>query len=317
MLRRPLHAGAAVLAMAAVLAPGSTAPAQEAERPSINLYGVPGVIDMPSAIVQPDGQMTANYSAFGNTTRRNFSFQILPRVMGALRYANINNWDEQPGLSFDRSFDLHLQLLNEQPGWQPSLMLGFRDILGTGVYSAEYLVASKTVWRDFTVTGGVGWGRLAGVNTVENPFCAVADSMCDRDVDVGEGGKLAWDRFFRGEDMGFFGGVEWRTPIDKLTLKAEISSDAYTREQRDPDAGFDRKSRFNFGAEYRIRPGRHARRLLHVRRHGRGEHRPVRQPEAAAGAAEPRPGAAAGQPAAGGRQPQHRLGRRPARRARR
>ena len=55
--------------------------------------------------------------------------------------------------------------------------------------------------------------------------------------------------------MGFFGGVEWRTPIDKLTLKAEISSDAYTREQRDPDAGFDRKSRFNFGAEYRIRPG--------------------------------------------------------------
>ena len=134
-------------------------------------------------------------------------------------------------------------------------MLGFRDILGTGVYSAEYLVASKTVWRDFTVTGGVGWGRLAGVNTVENPFCAVAESMCDRDVEVGEGGKLAWDRFFSGEDMGFFGGVEWRTPIDKLTLKAEISSDAYTREQRDPDAGFDRKSRFNFGAEYRIRPG--------------------------------------------------------------
>ena len=151
MLRRPLHAGAAVLAMAAVLAPGSTAPAQEGERPSINLYGVPGVIDMPGAIVQPDGQMTASYSAFGNTTRRNFSFQILPRVMGALRYANINNWDGQTRIDlFDRSFDLHLQLLNEQPGWQPSLMLGFRDILGTGVYSAEYLVASKTVWRDFT-----------------------------------------------------------------------------------------------------------------------------------------------------------------------
>jgi hypothetical protein len=240
--------------MAAVLAPGGTAPAQEAERPSVNLYGVPGVIDMPSAMVQPDGQMTASWSAFGNTTRRNFSFQILPRVMGALRYSNINNWDGNQDL-FDRSFDLHLQLLNEQPGWQPSLMLGFRDILGTGVYSAEYLVASKTVWRDFTVTGGVGWGRLAGVNTVENPFCAVADSMCDRDTDVGEGGKLAWDRFFSGEDMGFFGGVEWRTPVEKLTLKAEVSSDAYTREQRDPDAGFERKSRFNFGAEYRLRPG--------------------------------------------------------------
>ena len=105
-------------------------------------------------------------------------------------------------------------------------------MLGTGVYSAEYLVASKTVARDFTVTAGVGWGRLAGVNTVENPFCAVADTMCTRDEDFGEGGTIAWKRFFRGEDMGFFGGVEWRTPIDKLTLKAEVSSDAYTREQR-------------------------------------------------------------------------------------
>ena len=254
MALRPLHAGVALLAMAAVLAPGSTAPAQEADRPSVNLYGVPGVIDMPSAIVQPDGQMTASYAAFGNTTRRNFSFQILPRVMGALRYSNINNWDGDRDL-FDRSFDLHIQLLNEQPGWQPSLMLGFRDILGTGVYSAEYLVASKTVARDFTLTGGMGWGRLAGVNTIENPFCAVADTMCDRDVETGEGGKLAWDRFFRGEDMGFFGGVEWRTPIEKLTLKAEVSSDAYTREERDPEAGFERKSPFNFGAEYRIRPG--------------------------------------------------------------
>ena len=79
--------------------------------------------------------------------------------------------------------------------------------------------------------------------------------MCERESETGQGGKLAWDSFFHGEDMGFFGGVEWRTPIEKLTLKAEVSSDAYTREQRDPDAGFERKSPFNFGAEYRLRPG--------------------------------------------------------------
>ena len=55
--------------------------------------------------------------------------------------------------------------------------------------------------------------------------------------------------------MGFFGGVEWRTPIDGLTLKAEYSSDAYTREQRGPLADFERKSPVNVGAEYRLRPG--------------------------------------------------------------
>ncbi|MCB1402041.1 MAG: YjbH domain-containing protein, partial [Rhodobacteraceae bacterium] len=52
-----------------------------------------------------------------------------------------------------------------------------------------------------------------------------------------------------------FGGVEWRTPIENVTLKAEYSSDAYTREQKSPAATFERKSPFNFGAEYRWREG--------------------------------------------------------------
>ena len=40
----------------------------------------------------------------------------------------------------------------------------------------------------------------------------------------------------------------------KFTLKAEYSSDAYTREQ-EPDSDFERKSPLNFGAEYRWREG--------------------------------------------------------------
>ena len=79
----------------------------------------------------------------------------------------------------------------------------------------------KTVASDFTVTAGIGWGRLSGVGGVENPFCAISDSFCTRDDDFGEGGNVAFERFFHGEDMGFFGGVEWRTPVDGLTLKAE------------------------------------------------------------------------------------------------
>ena len=57
MQRKPLRAGVAMLALAAAasLAPGTTAPAQEAPpRPSLNLYGVTGLIDMPSAESQPD-----------------------------------------------------------------------------------------------------------------------------------------------------------------------------------------------------------------------------------------------------------------------
>ena len=103
-------------------------------------------------------------------------------MSGTLRYSTISDWgsSEDPGYNlFDRSLDLQFQLLKEK-GWQPSVALGFRDVLGTGVYSAEYLVATKTVARDFTLTGGIGWGRLASVGGVENPFCSVVGQLLRR-----------------------------------------------------------------------------------------------------------------------------------------
>lgn len=230
----------------------ASATAQSA-RPSLNFYGNPGLIDLPSAESMPDGQISLSYSYFGGNTRRNFNFQVLPRVSGTLRYSTIENWRGRPDPNFDlydRSFDVKFQILKDRGRWQPSLALGFRDILGTGVYSAEYLAASKRVTPDLIVTGGIGWGRLGSVNGFENPFCAIDDFMCDRDEDFGEGGQVEYERWFRGETAALFGGVEWRTPVDGLTFKAEYSSDAYTEEQEGEESVFDRKSPFNFGLEY-------------------------------------------------------------------
>ncbi len=264
--RRP-RAGYASLAMASVaaLTAGTMAWAEDpVPRPSLNLFGETGLIDMPSAQKQPDGQISLSYSQFGETSRRNFTFQILPRLSGSLRYSTIQNWGQnnEEGIYdpsydlYDRSFDLQYQLVDEDvKGWRPSIAIGLRDFLGTGVYSGEYIVATKTVARDFTLTGGIGWGRLSGVGGFKNPFCAIADSFCDRSNDYGEGGKVAFGTFFHGEDAAFFGGVEWRTPVKNLTFKAEYSSDAYSREQRSPDSTFKRKSPINVGAEYRIREG--------------------------------------------------------------
>ncbi len=257
MSKRHLRAGVAVIALASATAIGvvRSAPAQETiPRPSLTLYGTTGLIDMPSAQSQPDGQISLSYSQFGETARRNFTFQILPRLSGTLRYSSIENWGNREDPSYDlydRSFDFQFQLLKEdRDGWQPAVAIGLRDFLGTGVYSSEYLVATKTILDDFTVTGGVGWGRLAGIGAAENPFCAISDSMCERENDFGEGGQPSVDTYFRGQDVGVFGGIEWRA-TDKFTLKAEYSSDVYSREQRGENAKFDRKSPFNFGAEYR------------------------------------------------------------------
>jgi len=259
------------LATASSLALASAAVPQERRiPPSVNLYGMTGLIDMPTAQSQPDAQVVLSYSYFGETQRRNFSFQILPRISGAVRYSTIDNWgqrDEDTGVYnpsydlFDRSFDVQFTLWREGDWrqWMPEIALGFRDFLGTGVYSSEYLVGTKTVKTaqagEFMLTLGLGWGRLSQANGITNPFCEISAGMCDRDNDFGEGGKLSTDTFFQGQNVALFGGVEWRTPIDGLSLKLEYSSDEYKREQKSPSATFHPESQINVGAEYQLREG--------------------------------------------------------------
>ncbi len=266
--RRGSAAVPALIAASVAVAFGAPA-AAETLRPSLNLYGMTGLIDMPTAQTQPDGQVSLSYSYFGSTQRRNFSFQILPRIMGAVRYSTIKDWGQRdddgvydPTYELnDRSFDVQFTLLKEGEwrSWTPAIGLGFRDFLGTGVYSSEYLVATKTFptpsFGDFTLTAGVGWGRLSRTNTLENPFCAVASGACDRNNDFGEGGKISSSTFFRGQNVGVFGGVEWVTPVDGLSFKVEYSTDDYKREQESPTADFEVNSQVNVGAEYRLREG--------------------------------------------------------------
>ena len=59
---RVLRDRAAPVALAAVLALAPTAGARGQEAPQLNLYGVSGLIDMPSALSQPDGRVSATAS---------------------------------------------------------------------------------------------------------------------------------------------------------------------------------------------------------------------------------------------------------------
>ena len=291
-----LRAGVAMLAMAA--APrraGTIAPAQvaPAPRPSLNLYGVTGLIDMPSA------ESAAGRAGLGELqpVRQYAAAQFqLPAAAAAVGDAAV--FDDQrlrAGSRTGRSTRATTCSIaastcssaaqGANGAWLPAVALGFRDVLGTGVYSGEYLVATKTVARDFTLTGGIGWGRLASVGGVANPFCSASDSFCTRENDFGNGGKPTFDAMFHGEKMGFFGGVEWRTPIDKLTLKAEISSDAYTREQQGPERASSVKSPVNVGVEYRPRDGITLGGYYMYGSDGRVQRRDQRQPAAPAGAA--------------------------------
>ena len=201
-----------------------------------NQYGETGLIDMPTAETLPDGQLGLGYSWFDGTQRGNVSFQLLPRVSGTARIAtyadSLMGADES-----DVGFDLKFQLLEEN-GMLPGLALGFRDIFGDGPYGAEYLVATKTIVPGLKVSGGLGFGRLGSAGGFGNPF-----GFDTRPSVTTPDGQLQSQTWFHG-DAAFFGGLSWETPVENLTLKAEVSSDNYDIEQ---GGGFDRNSPVNVG----------------------------------------------------------------------
>jgi hypothetical protein len=217
-----------------------------------NTYGYPGLIDMPTANSRPDAELAFTSSYFKNQTRNTITFQITPRLSGSFRYSNIDNYRREGSDLFDRSFSLHYRFFDEDPNsWRPAVAVGLNDFLGTGVYSSEYLVATKTVADGVRVTGGIGWGRLGTEGGFTNPLGFIDERFETRPaIDVGQGGTVDTDQFFRG-DAAFFGGIEWQA-TDKLSFAAEYSSDAYPVED---GTTFERKSPYNFGVSYEYRPG--------------------------------------------------------------
>ena len=227
----------------------------EPNRPTHNMFGMTGLIDLPSADFQPDGQFTVTTSYFGGFLRNTMSAQILPGVEAAFRYSILEDIFNRPtgdNKLFDRSFDIKVRLLNESDRW-PALAIGLQDLLGTGIFSSEYIVATKGVdagqYGSFRISGGVGWGRFADLNGVTNPLGALNAKFRTRDNDFGVGGNVNFGQYFQGSDVGFFGGVAWQTPIEDLTAKVEYSPDRYTRERLNGD--FEQNVPINVGLEYR------------------------------------------------------------------
>lgn len=193
------------------------------------LYGMPGLIDMPSAEAFSDGALTLSYAQFGSTQRATLAFQMSPRLTGAFRYAIINDLDGPGRDRFDRSFDLHYQLLQEG-GYLPSVAIGLRDIGGTGIYSSEYITATKS-FDDLSATIGFGWGRLAGRNPFDNPFAFVNPDLNQRPGALGgAAGEFDANSWFRGP-ASIFGGLRY-TLTDRTNVVLEYSSDLYTFEQK-------------------------------------------------------------------------------------
>ena len=215
-----------------------------------NVYGSPGgLIDMPSAQMAPEGELSTTVSIYSpdsdTTTRTTLTFQPLPWASASFRYSGIGGLTPPAGRPpfstlYDRSFDVRFRLLKETR-LRPAVVLGFQDFIGTGLYSCEYLVATKSFGPQLRLTGGLGWGRLGS-------YASIGNSGTRPTATLGKGGVPTYDRWFRG-DIAPFGGIEYR-PTEKLSFAAEYSSDAYDVEVG--DGAIRRRTPWNIRADYKF-----------------------------------------------------------------
>ncbi|SEW44069.1 Exopolysaccharide biosynthesis protein YbjH [Cognatiyoonia koreensis] len=221
----------------------------------LTTYGTPGLVDLPTAQTLDDGEIALTYSQFGANTRQTLTFQVLPRVYGSFRYIIIEGYGglRQPD-RFDRNFDIHFQAFDETD-YLPAIGIGLRDFGGTGIYQSEYVVATKTLTPQLQVTGGLGWGRLAGRNAMGSPFGFI-DKRFETRPRADEGGiettgQLDASNWFRGDVSPFF-GVSYQA-TDSFRVVAEYSPDLYTSETQRNTISVE--SPWNVGLNYQFDSG--------------------------------------------------------------
>jgi hypothetical protein len=200
--------------------------------PSINDWGEHGLLQVPTARFGADGDFNFTFSHIHPYDRYNVYMTPLPWLEAGFRYTSVTNRPYGPAAFSgnqtykDRSFDLRLHLSQESGGF-PATALGIRDIAGTGLFSSEYLVASRRVY-DFDISWGLGWGLMSSGVPLPNMFGGLSKSLKQRSQSNGAGG-FTFD-YFHGRKMGFFGGIEYHTPIKGLRLKLELDPDNYRNE---------------------------------------------------------------------------------------
>lgn len=220
---------------------------------SASNWGITGLLQTPSARMQPAGNFTFSASRVYPYTRGNVIFQPLDWLEAGFRYTNISNRLYGPAsLSGDqaykdKSFDFKARVLQES-AYLPQVSIGVQDLSGTGSFSGEYVVGSKRT-GSFDWSLGMGWGYLGARGDIRNPFSRLSSSFDTRTNTTGQGGGFSFGSYFHGP-AALFGGVQFHSPWEPLTLKLEYEGNNYQNEPLSNN--LPQKNPWNLGAVYRM-----------------------------------------------------------------
>ncbi|WP_168188893.1 YjbH domain-containing protein [Thiomicrorhabdus sediminis] len=222
-----------------------------------NANGPTGLVMMPTARMFDEGEWSIQFSGDHPYTRYVVTAQPLPWLQALFKYTDIATKPYGPA-SFsgsqtykDKSTDIKVRLVKETY-FLPEVSLGINDIGGTGLFSGEYLTASKQIKNmDFTL--GMGWGYLGKREHLKNPFTYLSSFFDSRASLTGNAGNLTKFKPFSGKGVSLFGGAEYH--FDSLPLVAKVEYDA--NNYRNEPAGGDLKQDIPINFDVVYSPSKH------------------------------------------------------------
>lgn len=211
--------------------------------PTSNLYGHLGLNTVPSSRMDKTGTLRIGVSHADPYVHTTIGYQATDRFYFGLRQTSeISDLHDDPDKVYP-GLDLKFKLFEEKT-FRPEISVGFQSAFGHKRMAGEYLSFSKR-YENFDFTAGIGWGRFGTRNSIGNPLDWTGSYLDDnRQLDGDKpNGPRNW---FKG-DTGFFAGIEYATPLQGFSLKADISSDSYKAERA---SGQDGPAGYSLGVTY-------------------------------------------------------------------
>ncbi len=207
--------------------------------------GMIGLNTVPTARMDKEGTVRIGMGTADPYNHGFIGFQIAKPLYINLRQSMlVSSLTKEPQRVYP-GMDIKLRIASEGK-LSPDIVFGMDSLMGHKRFSSEYFALSKRYY-DFDFTGGIAWGRLGSRGHFKNPLANIS-SHFKRERDYNDEDSAAPSDWFTGEEIGFFGGVEYFTPIKELSLKADFNADAYSGERSSFD--FKRPSPWSFGFSY-------------------------------------------------------------------
>ena len=216
---------------------------------SSSSLGDTGLIELPSAKFMEEGSLRLTFSSSYPNEYTALTATPFQWLEATYRYTEMKNNLYGPAAfsgnqtAKDKSFDIKIRLSKEGL-YSPDFAIGLRDFAGTGAFSSEYLVFTKT-FGNAHITSGIGWGVLGTAGGYKNSLDFISSNFNTRISSTGQGGDFNSKDWFSGE-AAIFGGLEY--DLKKYGLKFKLEYDTSEPDQREYPVDVD--SRFNLGLEF-------------------------------------------------------------------